>query len=1596
VLIQGQGLRAALSRSSPTSLGNFLGEAYRRQLANVREAARRIWQVPSLRDPVDQGLAHSLRLIDLLDGLTESLMATPRRTPLSQQEIYVLLASTYLHAIGLQDERAEPDPQARRQRYPEIGAEIVRSQGLPGEEQFRLDLVDDPSLLDAIAVVVAGHRRTDFAATEFEEFVHENQVFRPGLLAALLHLADSLDWSYQRVDLEFLQQSPEVSSLAPERALEGWLHYYVSGVRVAEDYIYLSFQLPTADLAIRELLAKLIEDPLRAEFKALEDTLWLYGVRLRFAPLAARPISTVQLMPGLVRSAALQRYDPPSGAPAPPPPRLVELAQRVLTTMGWVCDVPVATEDLLIPFVCRRRDIPATPERFVACKLGVVEQRDVHRAQALMPGSCVDGLVLAESRVLPSAQLSLAAPSLLRALTLADLYRELLDLSPSVNRQVEEFEVSELARYYQPLGCVRHSRDSEGRLIKDRYDSLESYVDTWLRESFSGPVRNHISILGDYGSGKTSFCRRYAARQGERWRQDPVHERIPLLIFLSDFSRTPEIPRLICEALANQYGPEKVTFEAFLRFNEDGKLVLLLDGFDEMAERSGRTTAVDNFWELARIVSPESKVLLTCRTQYFRSEGEAEAVLFDESSPAHPGASLKNTSYIDPSDLPNFEIVHLSPLTEEEIQRVLQSRLGHWETHWAQIQRIYNLRDLAQRPVMLAMIVSSLPQIQEGQILNPANLYRIYTDLWLEREVFKGRTLISPGDRRRFAEELALEMLRTNRSSLPHMRLRAKVVEQFGLASQEEVDYLETDIRTCNFLSRDAEGNYSFAHKSFMEFFAATHLRQMITKGKVNSPMPPINDEIRLFLHYFNSLDPIPEEETAPCASPEGFLWVPSNYCVLKTALSGFQIEWVDGFFASKCLVTNTQYARFLVRSLALPLPHWNGPVPPTTIADHPAAHVSQTLAQRYAYMVGASLPDSRQWQKAARGLDGRRFPWGEEWIPGRCNSAEEGRQGTTPMGAYSPQGDSPYGLQDICGNVWEWINEDYTAWGGSFSEPPQKASTLSSRFSPSNLKDQGFRLILNRTQALLRLHLQQLIDRLSADGLASLEPICHLLDRNSKPLPLTNLILNERELLLFANPEGPAHSLVRFVTLCMAGDMLHHPNFGFDTLSTRLGALRNSDFVSNLKKWTLIPIYMSPAQLLAEYDDLQAPSDKPLALALSRQLGADPIEILSMARNLGVFLVLDDLEKEAPFLDVGRFQSFLSGIRRRRQYRVVTLHPRLQAEPRLHISGYTHVMEIKTSVQTPGFGPSRNKSPNALDDLEICIIPAGRAWLGGDSADPGTLPLVEHVEESGFFLSRYPITNALFRRFMKSGGYNRPELWMEATKARFWWHGGVLSPKDEEDRVGPRDFGPPFNQPNHPVVGVTWYEALAFSRWLSGEMDRLNGLWEVLLPSETEWELAARGGNRIPYGSRSLSLAALADANSEAFKWAENPTPRRLFPWGDDPASPKRANFVETGLAATSAVGYFPEGASPCGAEDLAGNVWEWTRSIFEPDELAGETRVLRGGSFLSGAQDLCCSARGRRNPDHSGPDIGFRIVLRPRRIGVCRLLPTLKKGPE
>ena len=219
------------------------------------------------------------------------------------------------------------------------------------------------------------------------------------------------------------------------------------------------------------------------------------------------------------------------------------------------------------------------------------------------------------------------------------------------------------------------------------------------------------------------------------------------------------------------------------------------------------------------------------------------------------------------------------------------------------------------------------------------------------------------------------------------------------------------------------------------------------------------------------------------------------------------------------------------------------------------------------------------------------------------------------------------------------------------------------------------------------------------------------------------------------------------------------------------------------------------------------------------------------------------------------------------------------------------------------------------------------------------------------YYVARYPVTVAQYKLYVEASGYKT---------------------SDEDSLRG--TF-------NHPVVFVSWYDALGYSKWLDQKLKGLSAqkvkdvrnkdefaFWQgladgklhVTLPSEEEWEKAARGVDG------------------------------RIYPWQGD-FEPNKANIINTGIFSTSAVGCFPAGASPYGVLDMSGNVYEWTgsswkeypyRSAQPPEDLDASkevTRVIRGGCFYGESMYARCAFRDERDPDFIINYLGFRVVISP-----------------
>ncbi len=292
------------------------------------------------------------------------------------------------------------------------------------------------------------------------------------------------------------------------------------------------------------------------------------------------------------------------------------------------------------------------------------------------------------------------------------------------------------------------------------------------------------------------------------------------------------------------------------------------------------------------------------------------------------------------------------------------------------------------------------------------------------------------------------------------------------------------------------------------------------------------------------------------------------------------------------------------------------------------------------------------------------------------------------------------------------------------------------------------------------------------------------------------------------------------------------------------------------------------------------------------------------------------------------------------------------------------------------------------VDGMRFCLVPAGSFWMGDDKDRHENVAL-----DYDYWLGNFTVTMAQFRAFVEDGGYKQDAFWVEAAAAGFWENGRFKGRYDDEWREEPVHLGQRFGGANQPIVGVTWYECVAFCRWLNMRWQTAGLLpkgWQVTLPSEAEWEKGARGGLVVP--QTPVVLGMDGEMETAVYHAINNPRPKRPFPWGGEQATANWANWKETKIETTSGVGCFPRNVSPYGCAEMSGNVWEWTRSQYRPYPYdprdgreglkagANVSRALRGGAYYSSKPpSLGCAIRGWNLPFNGVDDRGFRVCVSP-----------------
>lgn len=267
-----------------------------------------------------------------------------------------------------------------------------------------------------------------------------------------------------------------------------------------------------------------------------------------------------------------------------------------------------------------------------------------------------------------------------------------------------------------------------------------------------------------------------------------------------------------------------------------------------------------------------------------------------------------------------------------------------------------------------------------------------------------------------------------------------------------------------------------------------------------------------------------------------------------------------------------------------------------------------------------------------------------------------------------------------------------------------------------------------------------------------------------------------------------------------------------------------------------------------------------------------------------------------------------------------------LQPEP----TNQARSPSLLEAMRQPSQGLSIEKRPSTItgkDGAPMVLIPVGEFMMGSQDGDPGVQDHerpVHSVYLDAYYIDQYEVTTARYAKFFNETNRRQPE----------YWSANVVSAHASK-----------------PVVGVDWNDAVAYCAWAGKR-----------LPTEAEWEKAARGTDQRPY------------------------------PWGNAAASAQRANFGHCcdfkDYGVLTDVGAFEQGKSPSGAYDMAGNVWEWVADWYGENYYAksparnpkgpsnGEYRVLRGGSWASEPADVRSADRFRNAPTARDADVGFRCA--------------------
>jgi WD40 repeat protein len=434
------------------------------------------------------------------------------------------------------------------------------------------------------------------------------------------------------------------------------------------------------------------------------------------------------------------------------------------------------------------------------------------------------GWLIVNRRISPAvkAELDKEENQHLSCMTFDELIDQDADFEPYLKWLEDEVIKRGIDRKYVSLACDKEEIDpvTQHSIATSKYGEAEGWIEGYIKQWLSDDSKEHVSILGEFGTGKTWFSFHYAwdclRAYKEAKEQGLERPRLPLVIALRDYNKALKVESVLSDLFFNKHDI-RLNSSVFDCLNQMGKLVIIFDGFDEMADKVDRQKMINNFWELARVVCPGSKVILTSRTEHFPHDRESRQLL---------NAELESSTAKLKWESPRFELLELAKFNEAQIRHVLTLEAEEKGLSTDIVEKVIiraELLDLLRRPVMTELVIEAMPEIEAGKPVDMSRIYYYAIVRKMNRDIKAERTFTSLADKLYFLCEIAWEMINRTGMKLNYREFPDRIRQIFPqlVTEAKDLDHWHYDMMGQTILIRNADGDYTPAHRALLEFLVA-------------------------------------------------------------------------------------------------------------------------------------------------------------------------------------------------------------------------------------------------------------------------------------------------------------------------------------------------------------------------------------------------------------------------------------------------------------------------------------------------------------------------------------------------------------------------------------------------------------------------------------------------------------------------------------------------------------------------------------------------------------------------------------------------------